>query len=470
VRVKLLTEPYYADEGCFSGSGATSRPKSRYNRSPVGIRYMDNVPLEWTGSLVIEGGDGFVGPARIGRDEGVWGAFADDPRPITTIPQVRFERPGLHFITVTDAASGVQGVSNPILVSAEPPAENLYWGDLHSQTFFSDGLRCPEQLYSFARNESFLDVFALADHTESLTDRQWEYFVAVTNDFNQPGRFVTLVGQEWTSREFGHRNVYYPGDHGPILRCDDPVYGQLQNVYRVARETGALVIPHHSANAVMGVDWSKGHDPLTERLIEIYSIWGNSERPGPAGNTRPVRMTGGEKLGQHVLDALARGYRFGFTGGGDIHDGRPGDEFHSLQDDVEPYRLLWRQGLMGVWAPRLSREDIFRALWDRRVYATTNERIYLRVRVGGAPMGAEINWDRTRPLPVDVEAASSSPFSRLDVVCDGKDCLSQPLDDRQVSFSAQINPPESPGYVYIRLTRADGEMAWSSPVWTSRGS
>ncbi|NPV07620.1 MAG: CehA/McbA family metallohydrolase [Anaerolineae bacterium] len=469
LRIKLLTEPYCADASCFSGSGGNSRPQGRYNHSPRGIRYMDNTPPDWRGSLLLDGGDDYVGPTRLRRDEGVWGAFAGDQRPIVTVPQIRFRSPGIHYIAVTDEESGVQGLSNPIVVSADPPQERLYWGDLHSQTFFSDGLRCPEELYSFARDESFLDIFALADHSESLTDRQWDYFVAVTNDFYQPGRFVTLVGQEWTSREFGHRNVYYPGDGGPILRCNDPFYGRLENVYRAAREHGALVIPHHSANATMGVDWSKGHDPLTERLVEIYSIWGNSERPADQGNPRPVRMTGGEKKGQHVLDALARGYRFGFIGGGDIHDGRPGDEYHTLQEDVEPYQWLWRQGLMGVWALGLTREHIFRALWDRRVYATTNERIFLRVRVGGAPMGSEITWERSREIPIEMEAASSLPFSHLEVVSNGDDVLGQPLDASEVSWSAQLPAGSLPRYYYVRLTRADGEMAWSSPVWVEAG-
>jgi hypothetical protein len=36
----------------------------------------------------------------------------------------------------------------------------------------------------------------------------------VTNDFNEPGRFATLIGQEWTHHNPargapGHRNIYY---------------------------------------------------------------------------------------------------------------------------------------------------------------------------------------------------------------------------------------------------------------------
>ena len=44
-------------------------------------------------------------------------------------------------------------------------------------------------------------------------------------------------------------------------------------------------------------------------------------------------------------------------GGGDIHDGRPGDELHKLQaDEIGGYELIRRQGTMGVWARDLTRD------------------------------------------------------------------------------------------------------------------
>jgi hypothetical protein len=339
----------------------------------------------------------------------------------------------------------------------------LYWGDLHSQTFFSDGLRCPEELYHFARDEAFLDVFALSDHTESLTDRQWDYFVAVTNDFNAPHRFVTLVGLEWTSREWGHRNVYYPGNEGPCLRADDPIYGELPALYEVAREHGALVVPHHSANTIMGVDWSLGHDSEVERLVEIYSVWGNSERPAKDGNLRPIRTNGGELPGRHVIDALNLGRKYGFVGGGDIHDGRPGDGLHVYQESPASYRQLYGQGLMGVWAKALTREAVFEALWNRRVYATTKARILLSVSIAGHPMGSDIQM--TGRLPVVVATASEIPLARIDIVKNGQDAATCSPQQCQVTWETALPGPEADSWYYVRVTRDDGEMAWSSPVW-----
>jgi hypothetical protein len=405
---------------------------------------------------------GFRGPDGLSF-RGRPGPYQKDRRPITRLAGFRFTEPGIKRIELLDPVSGMRGVSNPIEVSAQPLAERLWWGDIHSQTFFSDGLRCPEELYAFARHEAFLDIFGLADHSERLTDRQWEYFVKVTNDCNDPGSFVTLVGLEWTSQKFGHRNLHFPGDNAPCLRCNDPAEGQLEHVYQVARREGALVVPHHSANVTMGVDWSLGYDEQVERLVEMYSIWGNSERPASAGNDRPIRNLGGEKTGQHVLDALRRGYRFGFIGGGDIHDGRPGDELHSLQKQPAQYKDLWRQGIMGVWAKKLTREAIFEALWNRRCFATTNVRTIVRFNVCGQPMGSQVRHQGVRPITLRV--ASEVPIARVEIVRNGEDIVRLLPETCEVDFQAEDHGTSGTDWYYARITREDGEMAWSSPVW-----
>jgi hypothetical protein len=459
IGVKLLTEPYEAPSTAYTPIPGMA---GRYNLSPRGITYMDNVVPEWVGTVAIDGGEGYTGPTSIAFEERPK-RYGHDRRPIRRVEGLRFETPGLRFLTLREPTSGIAQRSNAIDVVADEPAERLWWGDIHSQTYFTDGLRCPEELYAFARDEAFLDIFALSDHAEHLTDRQWDYFVAVTNDCNAPGEFATLVGLEWTSHKWGHRNVYYPGDGGPILRSTDPAFADTPSIYRVAHEHGALVIPHHSANVTMGVDWSLGHDPDVERLVEIHSVWGNSERPAEAGNPLPIRTLGGEKAGQHVVDALARGYRLGFTGGGDIHDGRPGDELHNRQLKPEQYRLLPRQGIMGVWAPELTREAIFEALWNRRVFATTNVRVLLRFSVAGQPMGSEARASGT--IPIHAYAASEVPIARADLVRNGADIQTLEPHACELDWQTTDEPTEFPAYYYVRLTRTDGNLAWSSPVW-----
>lgn len=81
--------------------------------------------------------------------------------------------------------------------------------------------------------------------------------------------FVTLITQEWTDHAVGHRNIYYPGNNEPILRASTD---RIDKVYETARKFKALVIPHHSANTRMGVNWNISHDPEIEKLVEIYSV------------------------------------------------------------------------------------------------------------------------------------------------------------------------------------------------------
>lgn len=458
--IKALCEPWFVPAQAFYP--LLPRLVSRFNHSPRGIHYMDNAATRWEGALEVEGPDSAtaIDLAELG------GTFPGDDRAIGRVNGFGFSEPGVHTIRVLDGGHGLVGESNPIIVSEEPPAERLWWGDIHSQTFFSDGLRCPEELYHFARHESFLDIFAMADHSEALTDRQWDYFCAVTNDSYAPGEFATLVGFEWTNHWPGHRNCYYRGSGGPIIRRGERTVEDLQRLYDAAEEHGALLIPHHSANVTMGVEWEAAHDPEHERLVEIHSVWGNSERPEEAGNPLPILSSGGEQAGRHVIDALNLGRRLGFVGGGDIHDGRPGDEMHSLQyPEPKHYNLLRRQGIMGVWAPELTREAIFDALRDRNCFATTNVRMPIRFTVCGARQGLSVESDDERRI--HVWAASEAPIARVTVVRGGEDWKTLEPHERVVDWQIEDSASRGKEYYYARIEREDGWMGWSSPVWVN---
>ncbi len=320
------------------GALRTLPPQGRWNtRKPAlfgpfnlnverDLPYLDNCLPAWQGTLRVDGAAALDGPETISFDGEAQGAFPGDTRPIGVFEGFRWTRPGFHFLRLIDTASGIEVWANPVYVTETIPTMRIFWGDPHWQTYFSDGIRCPEELYAFARDEAFLDFGAITDHMEAVTDRQWEYFTAVTNDFNEPGRFSTLVGQEWTNSATGHRNIYMRGDVAPLLRSTSPDCNTLKKLWAKLEGLEAIAIPHHSANVIMGVDWSLGWNPRYETAVEMYSVWGNSERPAEAGNPRPIHHCGGEMVGRHVRDALACGYHLGFVGGGDIHDGRPASQ------------------------------------------------------------------------------------------------------------------------------------------------
>jgi hypothetical protein len=433
------------------------------------IQFMDNSLPEWSGTVRVDGASALEGDTRLLFDGTAQGAFPGDKRPIKVFPGYRWTQPGFHFIRLVDEASGMEAWSNPVCVTATAPRERLFWGDPHWQTFFSDGIRCPEELYAFARNEGFLDFGAISDHMEAVTDRQWDYFQAVTNDYNEPGRFVTLQGQEWTHHNPqkgapGHRNIYYRGNGGPALRSTDPDCDTLEKLWQKLDSLKAidcLAIPHHSANTVMGVDWAQGWNSKYEKAVEIHSVWGNSEKPASAGNPMPLQTKDlkGEMAGRHVVDALKLGYRFGFVGGGDIHDGRPGDDLHNFSYPPRNWKSA-PEGFTAVRIAALTRENVFDAMAGHRTYATTKRRIYLDTQLTGAGS-----------LPtLQISAASEEGLESIAIVRNGEDVETlKPEGDPRI-LSVAAHPIEALGpreFCYIRVLTKQGHMAWSSPF---RGS
>jgi hypothetical protein len=421
------------------------------------IQYLDNCPAQWTGELAVLPQAALAGPARLVFDGTQQGVFDGDTRPIAHFSGFSFTQPGVHFVEMIEPVSGRRISSNPVWVTADQPARRLYWGDPHWHTIFTDGLRCPEELYAFARDEAFLDFGMLTDHMEGLTARQWDYQVAVTNDYNQAGRFATLVAQEWTSMKYGHRNLYFRDDHATARSSLDPRFDTLQKLWDSLADSEVVVIPHHSANVTMGVDWSHGWHPELERAVEIHSVWGCSERPASAGNPLPIQVMKGEKPGQHVLDALRRGYRLNFVGGGDIHDGRPGDELHSQQVNTGEYPGLRPQGFTGLWAPTLARETVYDSLRAGATYATVRSRILLDAQPRQLGTGLEIA----------VLAASEHGIHMVELVHNGQTVATMtPGADARLAQGTMIATAAKAGdFCFVRVTTAQGQLAWSSPHW-----
>lgn len=466
MKVKLLGD---ISEIPCSGQYCTRKPGLRgpFNLNVERqIRYMDNCLPAWEGQLRVDGGNASIAPQNIVFDGKAQGVFPGDTRPIVQVSGLKWTRPGFRFLRLVDPRSGLEAWSNPTWVTKEAPRDRIYWGDPHWQTFFSDGIRCPEELYAFARDEGFLDFGAISDHMEAVTDRQWDYFQAVTNDYNEPGRFVTLIGQEWTNHNPdvgapGHRNIYYRGNGGPALRSNDPDCNTLAKLWRKLDSlTGidAIAIPHHSANVVMGVDWAQGWNLKYEKAVEMHSVWGSSERHADDGNPLPIDSgtLGGEMRGRHVVDALKRGYRLGFVGGGDIHDGRPGDELHNESYPPHQFRFH-KEGFTAVRAPTLTRENVFDAIVEHRTFAATKSRIYLDV----TPQGD------TRQTGVHIRSASEEGIRDAVLVRNGDDVATvcPDFDLRIIETIIGCTPLARDEFIYVRITTRTGNLAWSSPVW-----
>jgi len=393
-----------------------------------------------------------------------------------------FRCEGVHTVSAVDEKHGLRGESAPVIVEVRRPKYRLYWGDLHGHSgAYACGEGTIDAYYQFARDCVGLDFCALTDHDQlpGLShglSGTWPSIVEAARYYHRPHEFITFLGYEWTSMEaqrngrgYGHKNVYYLEDEGPLFTCVDPPSDHPDGLWKCLKGRAALVIPHHPATTrAWWTDWSY-HNAELERLVEIYSAWGSSECPASAGNPYPIRHGGGETPGRHVVDALSRGYLLGFIGGGDTHDGCPGRGYaHAPRSEKEAKRWhgIYRAGLQAVYARDLTRESLWKAMRVRRTYATTGARIVLEFSVGSAPMGSLIKHWPGGAARFHARVEGTAGIAWVELLRNGAVIERRPGRGRSLSFEwARNAQPGMAQSFYLRVIQVDGHMAWSSPIW-----
>jgi hypothetical protein len=357
--------------------------------------------------------------------------------------------------------AGIETLSNPMVVEAGLP--RILWGDLHGHSQLSDGTGTPDQYYDYARNVAALDVSALTDHDHwgmhflDSNPEMWERIKRAAREHHDPGRFVTLLGYEWTSWLHGHRHVLYFEDDGEVFSSVDPRYESPRQLWDALAGRPALTFAHHSAGGPVATNWRFPPDPVLEPVTEIVSVHGSSEAldsPGLIYNPVP---------GNFARDTLDVGYRFGFIGSGDSHDGHPGLAQLALKSA--------QSGLAAIQSEERTREAVLAALRARRVYATNGERIHLRVSIDGAPMGSLV------PLPAEpvegatavlvIDVVGTAPIERVDIIRSGRQTTLDGMLQQELSIERNIPPLLAGEYHYVRVVQANGGVAWSSPIYAA---
>ncbi len=311
---------------------------------------------------------------------------------------LRWRTPGVFRPRFEAAGTGLQAVGNPVRVHRSPPALKLFWGDLHSgQTDIGCGAGSLEDHFAYARDVAGLQFASQQANDHYVGAEVWDHVRQVSRDFDAPGRFACYLGCEWSppTEDGGDRNVIYRGDERRLRRSGrffreeepDPEPDLPRAPEFLAAMRGEEVILNlHVGGRPTNLDY---HEPAIEPLFEIHSTHATSE--------------------WFVEDALRRGYKVGVTGGSDGVMGRPG----ACQPGRRMSRTV-RNGLTAVLAEELTREGLWRAFRARRCYATSGERILLRVDVDGRTMGEEYETGG-RPL-VRIQVEGTAAVERVDLL------------------------------------------------------
>lgn len=359
---------------------------------------------------------------------------------------------------------------------------HLYWGDTHLHTNKSqDARRSPSYCLRFARDVSGLDFVALSDHDFQFKEpvEDWKDIRSFANRFNQEGHFVVLHGYEYGGRfGQGHQNVIFKDNNVPEIAPSwtEDASNTVWKLWNVLEGYQFLSIPHHSAylSNAMGNNWMH-HDPDVQPVVELLSIHGISER---MNSERPLAKWGMEMDSSRTVQAaLAKGLRFGFIGGSDSHNGKPGYYDPAFNENQRP-------GVTGVFAPALTRAEIFDSIRDRFCYATNGSRIFLFVSLNGSRMGSEITLAPETDKRIGVTVRGTDDIATIEIIENNRvvhiekpNSISSefqftlkgvPIDPSN-KVAAYSRVEKNVDWYYVRVKQHDGGMAWSSPIWVDYG-
>ncbi len=320
--------------------------------------------------------------------------FNEDDVGAKRLEGVVLNTPGLQNISVRDEA-GREAISNPIIVRREEPELRLFWGDFHGQTKQTVGTGTVDEYFGFVRDVAAMDFGSWQGNDFQVTKELWSEVCEKVKRYNDPGRFVAFLGYEWSglTPAGGDHNVYFLGDDEEIHRSnhwliedrsdedtDRYPISELWETFRGRRDVMAVA---HVGGRHANLDF---HDPERVPLIEVHSHHGTFE--------------------WFLEEALERGLRVGFVANSDDHTCRPGLTYPSGG-------FTTKGGYTGVYAKELTREALWEALWSRRCYATTGERMILQVDMDGHVMGEEFETDE--PPKISVRIMGTAPLHEVEV-------------------------------------------------------
>ena len=344
---------------------------------------------------------------------------------------------------------------------------SLYFGDMHKHSSLSPCANVDPyngslaECYAHARNTAKTDFLAICDHAERMTPDQWRESMAAARRLNDPGAFVAWPAVEWATGLYGHRNVYFRAADAPLLSGRE--IPSPPALWARIRDNGlkALTIPHHAARE-LSADMTRTDDAL-EPAMEIFSGWGNEEYYGA-----PLQDTDRCFTRNFAVDTLLRGFHMGFVGGGDGHPAPPADS-----------------GLTGIYAADLTLGSLFDALARRRTIATTGARIKVDFHINGFPIGSVIRFNEHEvadlfPIEIGVAVQGASTLEKVEIVENGVTVHTKTkprarLDQMAYRWFRPSGPTDGvktigsgnniSRFIYVRVTQADGHMAWTSPIW-----
>ena len=354
----------------------------------------------------------------------------------------------------------------------------LYFGQLHGHTQYSDGAGSLDSALSYIKNlpdSANVQFVAFTDHSnyfdsknapnveaalydtslvkDSDANHSWKTYKDTIAQFNEDnaGDMVAIGGFEMTwSGGPGHINTF--NTPGIVSRNNSTLNNKTDDAGMKAYY--ALLSQTEGANSISQFN----HPGTTFGNFKDFSYWnpvidsrmymvevGNGEGQIGAGGYYP-------SYEQYIM-SLDKGWHLAPTNNQDNHQGKWGNANDAR--DV-------------ILTDNFTEEGIYDAIRALRMYATEDKNLELGYTVNGLMMGSSI---KTVPGKLDIEVSVYDPdrtdtISKVEVVVNsGK--VAHVWDDAAQLKNGTLSVTLAPEYSYyfIRVTQKDGDLAVTAPVW-----
>lgn len=233
-------------------------------------------------------------------------------------------------------------------------------------------------------------------YEDHVIAKDWDYVRSFTEQINEKG-YPMFMGYEWQGTgEDGDHNVFFLNNQMEQKHPDR--YVDLAREYS---GKDAIGIPHHVAYqpGSRGKNWET-HNQDFSPFAEIYSSHGCSENDdGPLTMNRHIHM--GPRTGVTAYErGLEKGFLVGVIAAGDNHS----------------VPAVFEHGSMCALATDSTKEAIWDAMVNRRVYGVSQSRIAVDFSVDDAPMGSQIAVGDTANL--DIRVIGTAAVDRIEILKD----------------------------------------------------
>ena len=380
-------------------------------------------------------------------------------------------------VTVTVTRADGKSASFSWFFTVGESRYQLYFGQLHSHTQYSDGAgsldaaldyvkNLPEsanvQFVAFTDHSNYFDTTGAANPEGALYDMSlasassqetWNSYRSSVAAFNEAnaGSLVALAGFEMTwSGGPGHINTF--NTPGIVSRNNSTLnnktdYAGMRAYYALlSQQEGADSLSqfNHPGNTFGTFGDFAFWDPVIDSRMYMVEA-GNGEGQIGAGGYYPSY--------EYYTMALDKGWHLAPTNNQDNHKGRWGNANDAR--DV-------------ILTDDFSEQGIYDALRAMRMYATEDKNLEIGYTVNGMLLGSSLT---EVPEKLDIHVTVNDPdasdsVSKVEVIVNsGKTAYT--WDDPAVLATGDLSVTLDPdySYYYIRVTQGDGDLAVTAPVW-----